>query len=127
MGEDGVADIGDDALAEPHDEVEADGRTERQHGDDAEHDGEILVDQGGIGLGKAMVDDPADGDRHDQGGAGGDEKGKKGDDDPAPVAVEKGGEARQRPQIAALGPPAGLFFIGIAHRRAACLPGNHPV
>ena len=127
MGEDGVADIGDDPLAEPHDEIEADGRTEGEHGDHAQHDCEILVDQRRIVLAEAVVDHPADGDRHNQGGAGGDEQGEEGDDDPAAVAVKVGREPGQRPQIAALGPAAGCIFVGIAHRRAACLPGNHPV
>jgi hypothetical protein len=67
MGEDLVAQIGDGALAEPAYEIETGGARHRQHGDDQEHDGEILIDKAGMGVGEAVIDDAPDRHRDDQG------------------------------------------------------------
>ena len=74
MGEDIAAQIGDDALAERHDEIVARARGEREHGDDADHGAEIGVDQPGAAAEKAVIDHPPDRDRHDQRRGGGDDQ-----------------------------------------------------
>ena len=95
MGEDVAAQVGDDPLAERHDEVVAGARGEREHRDDADQADEIEVDEAGMGVGKAVVDHLPHGDRHDQRrGRGDDQRGERADH---PAAVGEG-VGQQRPQ-----------------------------
>ena len=66
MGEDVAAQVGDDPLAERHDQVVAGAGGDREHGDDADQADEIEMDEAGTGVGKAVVDHLPHGDRHDQ-------------------------------------------------------------
>ena len=75
VGEEVAAQIGDDPLAERHDEVVARPRGDRQHRDDADQGGEIEVDDARLAFGKAVVDHLPHGDRDDQGGGRGDDQG----------------------------------------------------
>ena len=52
MREEIAAQVGDDPLAERHHEIVARARSEREHRDDADHRGEIDVDQPGIAPGE---------------------------------------------------------------------------
>ena len=75
MTEDLVPQIGDDTLAEPGDEIEADARCDRKRSHDREHDREILVHNCRIAAGEAVIDDAADGDRYaERRGCGNDER-----------------------------------------------------
>ena len=79
MGEDVAAQVGDDALAERHDQVVAGARGDREHGDDADQADEIEMDEAGMGVGKAVVDHLPHRDRHDQ-------RRRRGDDRARPSA-----------------------------------------
>ena len=77
MREDPDADIGDDALAEPGHEIEADGGGECENQDHGKHGKEVPVDQAAGAHVEAVIDDAADGDRNDEGGARGHDQGNR--------------------------------------------------
>src|SRR3546814_6249769 len=60
MGIDRLADIGDDALAEPGDAVEPAEGGDRQHGHHAKQGGEVQVEVAAVAHAEADVDDAAD-------------------------------------------------------------------
>ena len=59
MREHGGAQVGDDALADDGDKIEAQRARDREHGGDRDHHGEILVDQSDPFGRKAEVDHAA--------------------------------------------------------------------
>ena len=64
----GIADIGHDFFAKPHDIVESDSGTYRQKQDNGYHHGKVLVHQCCIGGCETMVDDPPHGNGNKEGG-----------------------------------------------------------
>ena len=85
-----AADVGDHALAEPIDRVEARGAGQREDQPDAGQRDEIFVDQVGIDAGEAEIDHAPDGKRHGERGRGRDhQRGERGREH-APVAQQIG-------------------------------------
>ncbi len=81
MAEHRLADVRHHALAEPGDEEEAAVGRDGQHDDDAEQREQRLVQEAGVALGEAAVDQPAQTRAHHQHGAGGDgERHQRADD-----------------------------------------------
>jgi hypothetical protein len=74
------------------------------------HDCEILIDEGAAIGGKAMIDDAADRQRHDEGGDRGDGQSEEGQHDMRTIAAEERQEALERLEALAGGPGrAGIF------------------
>ena len=119
MAEQRVANVGHHAFADPHDEVEAHGRAQRQHHDDRQHGEEVFVDEGRVVGGEAVVDDAAHGDRNRQRGTGGGQKCDQRQDHLAPIGAEEGREAQEGAEVPALRAAPGLVFIGVAHDRCS--------
>ena len=103
MREHVAPEIGDDALADGHDQIVPRRAGAGQHRDDSDHDAEIAVDHGDAFGREAEVDHPPDRDRHHQGRDRSDGERDKGEHRAAAVARHV---RRQRQQRAKLG--AGL-------------------
>jgi hypothetical protein len=111
MGEDVAAQVGHDPLAERGDEVVAKRTREREHRHNADHDQKIPVDQLDAAAGKAEIDHPAHGDRHDQRRQCRNDQGSKRNDRPAAVAFDVWQEGRKRPQVDPAAGPDGIRWI----------------
>ena len=101
MREHVAAQIGDDALADGHDEVVARGAGEREHGDDRDHHAEIAVDHRDAVRRQAEIDHPPHRDRHQQRGQRGNRQRDQREHGAAAVARDIGPEREQRPQLGA--------------------------
>ncbi len=75
MGEKIVAQVGDDSFAKRHHQEIARRGGQRQQADDADHGKKIGIDDARVVGGEAPVDHAAHGQRHGQGGRGGDRQG----------------------------------------------------
>ena len=117
MAEDPVADVGHHTLADPDHEIEAQCRAQRQHRNHRQHGEEVLVDQRGIGGREAMVDDAPDGQWQDQRRCRRGQERKQRQYHLTPIGAHEGCQAEEGAQIAALGPPPGLVFVDVAHKR----------
>ena len=85
MREQVAAQVGDDPLADRHDQVIARPRSEREHRDDAEHRGKVGVDEPRVGAGEAIIDHPSHREGHGERCARGDEEGGERAEDAAPM------------------------------------------
>ena len=127
MREHVAPEIGDDALADRHDEVVARRAGRGEHRDDRDHDAEIAVDQRDAFGAEAEIDHAPDRDRHHQRGDRGDRQRDEGEHRAAAIARDVGRQRQQRAQLGArlgrrlrqLGLDEGLFLEqGVAPWRA---------
>jgi hypothetical protein len=107
------AHVGDDALAEPVDVVEAGGAGQRQHQADYHQHREVAIDEHAVLRGEAQVDDAADGEWDGQHRHRRDQERAAGERQLARVAHQVGLERQQRAQRNALARAClGLFGPG---------------
>ena len=66
MGEKIGAKVGDHPLAQRHHKVVSRARSEREHGDDADHGEKVSADEAGVGVREAKVDHAPDRDRDNE-------------------------------------------------------------
>ena len=96
----GAADIGDDALADPGDVIEAHGGGDRHQRRDAEQREEVIVDEAGAFGREAVVDHRAHGERQNQRRDGGADKRDQREDDAGAIRPQERPEGAQTRQIA---------------------------
>ena len=97
------ANVGDGALAEPRDEVEARGGGERHDADEQEQIFEPAGDPRGARGAEALVDDQFEGPRHARGGGSGNDEGQSGERDPTGVVAGKAPDHAETGNAAAAG------------------------
>ena len=111
------ADVGDDALAEPGDEIEAARGGERQHDDEHQQIFEPAGDLAGVAArGEAAVDDQLEGVGDAERRGGGDQQRERGGGD---MRRDSGGAKLQTMREARRGCAWALVVGGAGHRRAA--------
>ena len=98
MREHVAAQIGDDALADGHDEVVARCAGKGEHRDDRDHHAEIAVDHGDAARRETEIDHPPHRDRHQQGRQGGDGERNECEQGASAVACNVGRKRQQGTQ-----------------------------
>jgi hypothetical protein len=94
-----AAQVGDDALAEPGDEVGAQVGRDREHGDDDRHGLDRVIERVGPALAEAAVDQVAQADAQREDGGRGEHQGDQGADDVPAIGPQVGGETPEVAQV----------------------------
>ncbi len=102
VAEDVAAQVGDDALAQPVDVVEARGAGDREDEADDDQHGEVAVDEQAVVGAEAEVDHPAHGHRNDERGDSRDDERNAGQRQLERVAGKIRPQRQQRAQLGAL-------------------------